>query len=440
MMTPEALDKRDDNLRQSASILEKGAYLGGITAFGGIMVGIIAGLAGGGLFVPLADLLLSGYSGNPESALLAVIFLALFNMTLYLVLMVGVLAREIWGVIGAVLLIMLNIGLLIGLRFLPAVLFIGITGYALYQMSHDLRAYRVNPLLLKEFRERMRGIRAFVVITVYLTLMAGFITLMYLTLTQSNPTMTVTGSLGRNLFRSVIGVQLILTALIAPSFTASAVSSEYERRTYDLLKITLLPSQSFIIGKLGSALSYIFLLLFAAIPIQSIAFLFGGVSQTELFLTFIILIMPAVLLGTIGLYFAVTLQQTVTASIRSYLVGGGLMLILPNLILLITGGIKLVFNQWVEGSIPFQAGLAYIEQFAQSINPITVLMHTQELIVFNQGLFFFSETVFDGRSLVYIPLIAHWLMMFMIYSILSVAFVLLAVHKLKTDDAHVLTR
>jgi ABC-2 type transport system permease protein len=439
MMTPESLDLRENNLRQIASILEKGAYFGGITALGVMVLGMISGLTGGGLFAPLSSLLLSGYSGQADSAIWAVIFLALFNMTLFLVLMVGVLAREIWGLIGVGLLITLNVGLLMGFRFLPALGFIGLAGYALYLMSRDIRAYRMNPLMMKELRERMRGMRAFVVITVYLTLMAGFITLMYLTLTQSNPTMTVTGSLGRNLFRSVIAIQLVLTALIAPSFTASAVSNEYERRTYDLLKITLLPSQSFIIGKLGSSLSYIFLLLFAAIPIQSIAFLFGGVSQTELLLTFIILIAPAVLLGTIGLYFGILLQQTVSASIRSYLIGGGLLLILPNIILGIIEVIRLVFSDWIESTLAPQVLLNYIEQFAQSINPITALIHTQELIINNQSLFFFSKSVFDGQNLIYMPLISHWLMLFMIHSILSVTFVLLAVRKLKSDDAHVLT-
>src|SRR5690606_6689202 len=112
--------------------------------------------------------------------------------------------------------------------------------------------------------------------------------------------------------------ELMLIIFIAPAFTAGAVTGERERKTYDLLQITLLPRPSFIIGKLESALGYIFLLLLAAIPLQSIAFLFGGVSETELIISFVILVVTAIALGTIGLYFSTAAERTLTASVRAY--------------------------------------------------------------------------------------------------------------------------
>lgn len=434
MMTSDALDLRENNLRRIATILERGAQSGGITALIVAVLGIMAGMSGGGLFAPLSNLLLGGYSGQADSALLAVILLSLFNMALFLMVMVGILARELWGMLGVGLLIALNVGLLLTFRFIPAIGFIGFAGYALYHIAQDIRAYRINPLMLKELRERMRGMRAFVVITVYLVLMSGFITLMYLIATQSNTTLSVTGVLGRNLFRGVVAIQILLIAFIAPSFTANTVSSEYEQRTYDLLQITLLPYQSFIIGKLESALSYIFLLLLAGIPIQSIAFLFGGVSQTELLITFVVLTMTAILLGTIGLYFSIVLQQTVVSSIRTYLVSFGLMVMFPNLV---WGGgqiVRTIFDDWIGKSASLQAFLIYIENFAQSTSPITALSKSQDLIVNNRGLVFFSESIFDGRSVTHIPLVSHWLMLCLIYSILASLFVVLSVRRMKADD------
>ncbi|MFN8375728.1 MAG: hypothetical protein U0694_23010 [Anaerolineae bacterium] len=47
-------------------------------------------------------------------------------------------------------------------------------------LARDLRAFRTNPVMLKELRGRMRGIRAFMVMTIYLGLMSAFTVLLYL--------------------------------------------------------------------------------------------------------------------------------------------------------------------------------------------------------------------------------------------------------------------
>jgi ABC-2 type transport system permease protein len=433
-MTIKALDLRENNLQQIALILEKGARGAGITALGVAILGIITGFTGGYLFPLFANVLLGGYSGNADTALVSVIFLALLNMALFLILMVGVMAQEFWSVIGVGLVLALNIGLLFAFRYLPAIGFIGVAGYALYLMMSDIRAYRVNPLMVKELRERMRGMRAFVVITVYLALMGGFITLMYLISTQNVNTLTVTGVLGRNLFRGVVMMQMLLIVFIAPSFTANTVTSEYEQRTYDLLQITLLPYQSFIIGKLESALSYIFLLLIAAIPIQSIAFLFGGVSQLELVITFAILTMSAILLGTVGLYFSILLQQTIVASIRTYLIAFGFMVVLPNVVITLIQIIRMTLDDIVDKYAQIQALLIYLQNIAESISPINALTKSQELILNERGIIFYTESIFDGRALTHVPLIAHWLMLCIIYAILSAIFLILSVRKLKSND------
>ncbi|MFQ5436714.1 MAG: hypothetical protein ACE5FD_17795, partial [Anaerolineae bacterium] len=47
------------------------------------------------------------------------------------------------------------------------------------------QALRQNPITIKELRSRMRGRRAFVVLTVYLFLMSSFISLIYLAYAES---------------------------------------------------------------------------------------------------------------------------------------------------------------------------------------------------------------------------------------------------------------
>ena len=197
-----------------------------------------------------------------------------------------------------------------------------------------MQAFRVNPVMLKELRGRMRGVRAFAVMTVYLGLMSGFTTLLYLVYSSFTRTSgsAAAGEIGRVLFLGVVGIELLLIIFIAPAFTAGAITGERERQTYDLLQTTLLATPSFVIGKLESALGYILLLLLSGIPLQSIAFLFGGVSELELVLSFVILMVTAIALGTVGIYFSAAMPRTLVASVRAYSVILGAMFVAPVLL------------------------------------------------------------------------------------------------------------
>src|SRR5690606_5050666 len=172
---------------------------------------------------------------------------------------------------------------------------------------------------------------AFAVLTVYLALMSAFTILLYAVYSSvaRSGASAAAGEVGRVLFAGVVGIELLLIVFIAPAFTAGAITSERERQTYDLLRTTLLASPSFVIGKLEAALSYIVLLLAAGIPLQSIAFLFGGVSETEVLLSLLILLVTAIVLGTIGIYFSAAMPRTLTASVRAYSIILGVMFIAP---------------------------------------------------------------------------------------------------------------
>jgi ABC-type transport system involved in multi-copper enzyme maturation permease subunit len=113
-----------------------------------------------------------------------------------------------------------------------------------------------NPVILKELRGRMRGRQAFILLTVYLGLIAVLIGFIYLT--------TATGSSGRwnpsqrqdvgkAVFGAVVLLELLLVSFIGPGLTAGAITAEREHQTFDLLRTTLLSARSLVLGKLGSA-------------------------------------------------------------------------------------------------------------------------------------------------------------------------------------------
>ncbi len=198
-----------------------------------------------------------------------------------------------------------------------------------------LRRLFDNPVVLKELRGRMRGARAFIVLTVYLVLLGSFSSLIYVAISESSTSaggQVTVGEIGRTLFGGVVAIEMLLVAFIAPAFTSGAISGEREHQTYDLLRTTLLPPRSFVLGKLLSAMSYVLLLLLAAIPLQSIAFFFGGVAETEIVLSFVILAATALLFSTIGIFFSARSRRTLSASVLTYAATMVIMFGLPILL------------------------------------------------------------------------------------------------------------
>jgi ABC-2 type transport system permease protein len=431
--TDTPLSPRERGLQRAGKTLQWGAIVNGVLAVVFALAGIVAGVGAPGLFTTLADVLVSGYDGGADTAMLVMILLCLGHLSAFLVLMVGVLAQEFWAPLAAAVVLAVS-GLLLGwIGFVPALASLAFVAYAGYWIVTDLGAYRINPLMLKELRERMRGARAFVVITVYLGLMSGFAVLLYLIETSAGSAAdtSVTGALGRNLFRGVVGLELLLIVFIAPAFTSGAVSNERERKTYDLLQITLLPHQSFVIGKLESALGYIFLLLLAAIPLQSIAFLFGGVSQTELFLAFVILSVTAVTLGTVGLFFSTILDRTLTASVRAYSVAFGAAVALPIALGLVLDILQQVLADVIDESVAVQAAFVYLEAFVTSLNPVTTGLATQNLLVDNLGAGFYFERLRDGST---IPLASPWISFTILYLTVSAVMIVLSVRGMRSNE------
>jgi ABC-2 type transport system permease protein len=180
----------------------------------------------------------------------------------------------------------------------------------------------INPIIVKELRSRMRDTRAFITLTAMLFILGSSSYLLYrLALTTSTYTSApLSPQIGQSLFIALAFLELMVICAIAPAVTAGTISSEQEKQTYEMLMATPLHPASILWGKLVSALSYVFLLIFAAIPMASLIFIFGGVTLRDMLKALIVLIVVAVTLGTIGLFLSAWLGRTSRATVVSYLV------------------------------------------------------------------------------------------------------------------------
>ena len=185
----------------------------------------------------------------------------------------------------------------------------------------------------KELRGRMRGRRAFAVLTLYLILLALFSWAVYefqrsaaaASMYGSSsyngigvPSVALSAQIGQALFSGLLMIETLLVAVLAPAFTSGAISLEREKQTLDLLIATPLSSLALVIGKLVSALAYVFVLILSSVPLAAIVFLFGGVGPEDLVRAYVLLTAVAIGFGAIGLFISALVRRTQVATVLTY--------------------------------------------------------------------------------------------------------------------------
>ncbi|NUM46816.1 MAG: hypothetical protein HUU38_19090 [Anaerolineales bacterium] len=178
-----------------------------------------------------------------------------------------------------------------------------------------------NPVILKELRGRMRGGRAFLLLTLYLFFMSAIIGLIYLAFLASdinNISVDMRQTIGKTLFSVTMLLELFAACFVAPALTSGSISSEREGQTFDLLRTTLLSEQSLVLGKLNSSFLFLLLLLFASLPLLSIASVFGGVTTSEILLGIVLLITTTLTFSAVGVFFSSFTKRTLISTVLSY--------------------------------------------------------------------------------------------------------------------------
>ena len=172
---------------------------------------------------------------------------------------------------------------------------------------------------VKELRGRMRGRRAFVILTIYLLLLGGFALMIETLIERSyatgfgNSSAFASPAIGQGIFAALLMLMTLQVVFLAPSSTAGAISLEREKQTLELLITTPISSLAIVVGKLLSALVYLGLLIIASIPLMAVVFVFGGVAPEDMFYGYIVLIVTALGLGSFGLFCSSLVKRT-TAS------------------------------------------------------------------------------------------------------------------------------
>ena len=191
----------------------------------------------------------------------------------------------------------------------------------------------VLTIMVKELRSRMRGRRAFIVLTAYLAILALITYGVYAIVAPAargggfgvgvavggGGQANASALIGQSIFSVLSIFQLILVCFIAPAFTSGQISMEREKQTLDLLVSTPMRPGAIVIGKLAAALAFVVLMIVAAVPISAIVLMYGGASVDDIARQQLVLLATALALGALGLFFSALLKRTQAATVLTYI-------------------------------------------------------------------------------------------------------------------------
>lgn len=233
----------------------------------------------------------------------------------------------------------------------------------------------LNPVLARELKQRMRGRYVWLILTLYLAILALILRWVYVAAAQDNSfdggfNVLASATAGRAIFQWLLFFMLLLVCFIVPGLTAGAISGERERQTLIALQLTLLRPRSIVVGKVLASLAFVVLLIVASLPLLTVPFLVGGVSLGEVVRGLVMVLATAVTLACLTLACSALLRRTQAATVVAY--GVTLAMVLGTLLVYgaqqiprRTGGPRP--DPWILALNPFAATADVVEGRTPSV-------------------------------------------------------------------------
>ena len=183
-----------------------------------------------------------------------------------------------------------------------------------------LKKIRINPIVKKDLRVLSRSMKiAWGIFAYEAVLLVVFLFAIWIIFDElggygysSNYQSFVT------LFPMISAIEFGIIALLMPIMTATAVSGEKERQTFDILLTTVMTPRAIIRGKVGSAVLRVMVFMIGSIPLMALSFTLGGLSWSNLFITMIAFLLFAILTGSFGIFASTLTRKSITAIILTY--------------------------------------------------------------------------------------------------------------------------
>lgn len=162
------------------------------------------------------------------------------------------------------------------------------------------RLVPANPILLRVVSIGGKRKRDLIVRSAYLGMLIFLVIFALISGDTASGNLDELSKTSTNIFVSLSYLQLALVSLLAPIFTAGAITQEKDSQTYDILLATPLTNGQIVLGTLLSRLFFVFALLISGIPVFSITQIFGGVAMADILISCLIAAVTALVTGALA--------------------------------------------------------------------------------------------------------------------------------------------
>ena len=179
---------------------------------------------------------------------------------------------------------------------------------------------RLNPIVKKDLQVTVRSMRMSWGLFAYEAALAVTFLLALLVI-QVESGYISSGNIYSDLvylFPVVAIAQVCIVALYMPIITASSISGEKERQTFDIMLTTCMSPFSIVFGKVISAVIRILFFVTASMPIMAMSFVVGGLSWSNLLYYLLALILFSVFAGSVGILASSLCRKSVGAVLLSF--------------------------------------------------------------------------------------------------------------------------
>ena len=179
---------------------------------------------------------------------------------------------------------------------------------------------RINPIVKKDLKVTVRSMRISWGLFAYEAALTVAFLLALLVIQEESRYMS-SGNIYSYLvylFPVVAAAQVCIVALYVPIITASSISGEKERQTFDIMLTTCMSPFSIVFGKVISAVLRILFFVVASTPIMALSFVVGGLSWINLLYYLLAVILFAVFAGSVGILASAFCRKSVAAVLLSF--------------------------------------------------------------------------------------------------------------------------
>ncbi len=172
-----------------------------------------------------------------------------------------------------------------------------------------------GPILTRELTIRPRRRQFYIARAMYVLILMLLMGTAWLVVTGTQYIRDVGDSarFGMAWFQIAAPLQALVGFFAAGVIAAGSVCQEKDRRTLDLLLMTELTNRELVLGKLLGSLVTLFSMLAAGVPVFMLSALLGGISERQIFLTFLVTAAAMLLGGAVGAMAAFWREKTFQA-------------------------------------------------------------------------------------------------------------------------------